>query len=78
MINIKQKKLCQQLGILFKNEELLLQALTHRSAAPKNNERLEYLGDAILSFVIAEELFNRCRNRLSVNKILWHYRVKVT
>jgi ribonuclease-3 len=59
MINIKQKKLCQQLGILFKNEELLLQALTHRSAAPKNNERLEYLGDAILSFVIAEELFNR-------------------
>lgn len=59
MINIKQKKLCQQLGIQFNNDDLLLQALTHRSAAPKNNERLEYLGDAILSFVIAEELFNR-------------------
>jgi len=59
MTSIKQKKLCQQLGIQFKNETLLLQALTHRSADPKNNERLEFLGDAILSFVIAEELFNR-------------------
>src|SRR5690554_992037 len=59
MINSKQKKLCQQLGIEFNDEALLLQALTHRSAAAKNNERLEYLGDAILNFVIAEELFHR-------------------
>lgn len=35
MTSIKQKKLCQQLGIQFKNETLLLQALTHRSADPK-------------------------------------------
>lgn len=59
MINLKQKTLCQQLGIEFSDPNLLLQALTHRSAASKNNERLEFLGDAILSFVIAEELFNR-------------------
>lgn len=59
MINSKQKKLCQQLGVTFNDEKLLLQALTHRSAAAKNNERLEYLGDAILNFVIAEELFHR-------------------
>lgn len=58
-MNSKQKKLCQQLGVTFNDESLLLQALTHRSAAAKNNERLEYLGDAILNFVIAEELFHR-------------------
>jgi ribonuclease-3 len=41
---------------------LLIQALTHRSAGSNNNERLEYLGDAILSFIIAEELFHRFPN----------------
>lgn len=59
MITQRQKALCKQLQITFKEPDLLLQALTHRSADPKNNERLEYLGDAILSFIIAEELFNR-------------------
>ncbi|MBD3633517.1 MAG: ribonuclease III [Methylophaga sp.] len=59
MMTQRQKALCKQLQIEFKDTALLLQALTHRSADPKNNERLEYLGDAILSFVIAEELFNR-------------------
>ena len=59
MITQRQKALCKQLQILFQNERLLVQALTHRSADAENNERLEYLGDAILSFVIAEELFNR-------------------
>ncbi|HEC73549.1 MAG TPA: ribonuclease III [Methylophaga aminisulfidivorans] len=59
MITQRQKALCKQLHVEFENSELFQQALTHRSADPKNNERLEYLGDAILSFVIAEELFNR-------------------
>lgn len=59
MITQRQKALCKQLQITFNDNALLQQALTHRSADPKNNERLEYLGDAILSFVIAEELFNR-------------------
>lgn len=59
MMTQRQKALCKQLEITFETPDLLLQALTHRSADPKNNERLEYLGDAILSFVIAEELFNR-------------------
>mgnify|MGYP003624363711 FL=1 len=59
MITAGQKLLCTQLQISFTDITLLQQALTHRSAASRNNERLEYLGDAILSFVIAEALFNR-------------------
>ena len=47
-----------QLGYKFKNLDLLEQALTHRSASKKNNERLEFLGDALLSFVVAQKLFN--------------------
>ena len=38
---------------------LFLAALTHRSATDDNNERLEFLGDAVLGLVIAEELFRR-------------------
>lgn len=38
---------------------LIEQALTHRSAGPINNERLEFLGDALLGFVIAEVLLQR-------------------
>ena len=49
--------LCRALGYRFTNEDLLEQALTHRSAGGFNNERLEFLGDAILGFVIANELF---------------------
>lgn len=48
----------ERLGYRFKNPELLKQALTHRSASQKNNERLEFLGDALLSFVVAQRLFN--------------------
>lgn len=44
-------------GYTFKNGALLETALTHRSAEGANNERLEYLGDAILNFVIAEALY---------------------
>ena len=43
----------------FKDEALLLNALTHRSVGQHNNERLEFLGDAILGMVIADELFHR-------------------
>ncbi len=41
----------------FKNVQLLKQALTHRSATGINNERLEYLGDAVLDFVISETVY---------------------
>lgn len=50
------------IGYTFNNIDLLNHALTHRSANKIHNERLEYLGDSILSFVIAEALFNRFPN----------------
>ena len=52
-------KLINALGYQFNNIELLQEALTHRSASSSNNERLEFLGDGILNFVIAGELFTR-------------------
>jgi ribonuclease-3 len=43
----------------FRRAELLRQALTHRSAGSPHNERLEFLGDAALNFLVAEEVFRR-------------------
>ena len=51
--------LSNQLEYTFKNEALLTEALTHRSAATANNERLEFLGDGILNFTIAARLFEQ-------------------
>ena len=47
------------IGYQFKDITLLQLALTHRSANKMHNERLEFLGDSILSFVIADELYHR-------------------
>lgn len=47
------------LGRAFEDPALLDQAVTHRSAEGPNNERLEFLGDSILNFVIAAEVFER-------------------
>ncbi|QBG37096.1 ribonuclease III [Litorilituus sediminis] len=52
-------RLTKKLGYSFNDESLLLQALTHRSAKGRHNERLEFLGDSILGFVIAEALFEK-------------------
>ena len=51
---ILQKKI----GYTFNDSSLLTLALTHRSFAGRNNERLEFLGDAILNFVAGEALFH--------------------
>ncbi|MBI4755442.1 MAG: ribonuclease III, partial [Betaproteobacteria bacterium] len=45
------------LGYRFANPQLLVQALTHRSFGSPHNERLEFLGDSVLNFVVAWELF---------------------
>jgi len=46
-------------GHVFAKPELLTRALTHRSAGAPHNERLEFLGDAILGAIIAEALYAR-------------------
>ena len=43
----------------FKDESLIRLALTHRSSSGSNNERLEFLGDSILSAIVSEELMKR-------------------
>lgn len=50
--------LIELLGEEFVSSEECLRALTHRSVSSKNNERLEYLGDSLLGFFIANWLFN--------------------
>ena len=52
-------RLERKLGYTFKDRDLMVLALTHRSYAGRNNERLEFLGDAILNFVAGEALFER-------------------
>ncbi len=49
----------KKLGYRFQQAELINLALTHRSANGEHNERLEFLGDSILSFVIADDLYHR-------------------
>ena len=43
----------------FANQELLAQAMTHRSAGAPHNERLEFLGDAVVGLIVAEALYKR-------------------
>lgn len=52
-----QDSLCRTLGHDFRNPRLLDQALTHRSVGSHNNERLEFLGDALLNFVTGAALY---------------------
>jgi ribonuclease-3 len=55
---IKQPEiLAKKLGLNFNQPQLFTMALTHRSMGANNNERLEYLGDSVLGFVIARQLY---------------------
>jgi ribonuclease-3 len=47
----------RELAYAFSDPNLLEQALTHRSASKNNNERLEFLGDAMLGLIIAKTLY---------------------
>ncbi len=65
----KDKNYCQvekKIGVHFKNQELLVQSFVHRSyfyevdnPFPETNERLEFLGDAVLELVVTDELYNQ-------------------
>ena len=56
MVN-KLESLQQSLAYQFSNPDLAQLALTHRSANAAHNERLEFLGDSLLGFIVAETLF---------------------
>lgn len=53
----KAEQLASKLNLIFKQPKLFRMALTHRSMGANNNERLEFLGDSILGFVIAQKLY---------------------
>ena len=57
-----QQDLSKRLAYSFVNATLLTQALTHRSFSAQNNERLEFLGDGALNFMIAHQLYQRFPN----------------
>jgi ribonuclease-3 len=55
----KLQRLCHKLQYQFRNISFLKQALTHRSANTAHNERFEFLGDSLLSTVIANAIFHK-------------------
>jgi len=67
---IDLSKLEGVLGVVFDNKETLLSAVTHRSylnehrdAKQEHNERLEFLGDAVLELVVTDYLFNKYKDK---------------
>lgn len=69
-MDIELSKLEALLGVEFQNKELLLSAITHRSylnehreATQEHNERLEFLGDAVLELAVTDYLFNKYPNK---------------
>ena len=58
-MKIDHQKLIRILGYHFQDESHIVRALTHRSAGGGHNERLEFLGDSVLNFVIAQALYER-------------------
>jgi len=67
-MNIQDFKLLEEkLGYIFKNKKLLEESLTHKTYAFEAktplgyNERLEFLGDSILNFIVAEQLYKSNR-----------------
>ena len=54
----KLNQLSKSLGYQFSDVEFLQRALTHRSVGAKNNERLEFLGDSLVNFMIADVLYH--------------------
>ena len=65
----KERELSEQIGYTFKDQSLLATALTHSSYVNENrlpyhcnNERLEFLGDAVLDAVISEYLYEKYKD----------------
>lgn len=67
-IDERLKSFEEEIGYTFKNKDLLYEALSHSSYANEykkgrhSNERLEFLGDSVLSIIISEHLFNHFKH----------------
>jgi ribonuclease III len=59
VLTLKYQRLEERLGYRFQDQGQLQLALTHRSHGAVNNERLEFLGDSILNFIVGEDLYAR-------------------
>jgi len=55
----RQASLSRIIHYIFNDPSFMIMALTHRSFSSQHNERLEFLGDSVLSFLIANELYKR-------------------
>lgn len=61
-MNISKERFLSRIGYAFNDPDLLELALTHRSCGSHNNERLEFLGDAALNFIVGHAIFQRLPN----------------
>ena len=61
-MNISKQRFVNRIGYTFNDPDLLELALTHRSRGSHNNERLEFLGDAALNFIVGHAIFQRLPN----------------
>ncbi|RLA76160.1 MAG: ribonuclease III [Epsilonproteobacteria bacterium] len=60
---LRYQELEKRVGYIFDNKQLIIEALTHKSyKKPYNNERLEFLGDAVLDLIVGEFLFHKFPN----------------
>ncbi len=57
METITMAQLMENIGYKFHNPKLLYQALTHPSMGENDNQRLEFLGDAVLEFILSDNLY---------------------
>ena len=55
-------KIYELIDYKFKNNDLLIESLTHKSISTNNYERLEFLGDAVLQLIITENLYKKYTN----------------
>ena len=55
-MKIDYQNLEKKIKINFKNKDLLIKSLTHKSFDKNNNEKIEFLGDRVLGLVIAKKL----------------------
>ena len=82
-MNTDYEKLESNIGYCFKDKDLLINALTHTSYANehkhkgmKDNERLEFLGDAVLELVSSEYLYKNMKD-MQLKMVIQNHKVSI-